>query len=140
MDHLTDSMKEIKKVVRLWEKRKIWETNDRIRNIQVEKARTLFDIEEGRQAGDYWERLKVLEEELKTYLFRKEMTWRLKSRAIWLDAGDQNTKFFHKYASGRRRENTIWCIEDSDKTVHTTEEIKRAAVKYFGALYNRREM
>ena len=33
MDHLTNTMKEIKKVVQLWEKGKIWETNDRIRNI-----------------------------------------------------------------------------------------------------------
>jgi hypothetical protein len=25
----------------------------------------------------------------------KEETWRLKRRAIWLECGDENTKFFH---------------------------------------------
>jgi len=42
----------------------------------------------------------------------QETTWRLKSRALWLEAGDHNTKFFHSYASQRHVNNTIWELEN----------------------------
>ena len=47
-----------------------------------------------------------------TILLEKEDTWRLKSRALWLECGDENTKKFHAYVKGRKALNTIWCLED----------------------------
>eukprot|EP00253_Pinus_taeda_P031123 PITA_31123 len=40
----------------------------------------------------------------------REESIRLCSRAIWLKAGDDNTRFFHNYAKGRKVKNTIWNI------------------------------
>ena len=42
------------------------------------------------------------------------LTWQLKSRAKWALQGDSNTKYFHSIASGRRNQNAIWSLEDSD--------------------------
>ena len=42
-----------------------------------------------------------------TLLLKKEETWRLKSRATWLEVGDDNTKLFHAYDKGRKVVNTI---------------------------------
>lgn len=39
-----------------------------------------------------------------------EERWRQKSRAIWLDKGDLNTKFFHSYVDNRRVKNFVWEI------------------------------
>ena len=40
--------------------------------------------------------------------------WRLKSRFVWVEAGDGNTIFFHKHASHRKEVNTIWVIVDQE--------------------------
>lgn len=45
-------------------------------------------------------------------LRQKEETWLLKSRVIWLKAGDENSKFFQQYARGRKNKNIIWALRD----------------------------
>eukprot|EP00253_Pinus_taeda_P008879 PITA_08879 len=47
-------------------------------------------------------------------LLEKEEEWRIKSRAIWLKAGDENTRFFHNFAKGRKSANTIWRLKDEE--------------------------
>ena len=37
-----------------------------------------------------------------------------KSRALWLENGDSNTKFFHRYAKHHRMVNAILDLEASD--------------------------
>jgi hypothetical protein len=40
-------------------------------------------------------------------LKEEEITWRLKSRSLWLQAGDQNTYFFHRQTKARQWTNQI---------------------------------
>jgi hypothetical protein len=40
-------------------------------------------------------------------LHKEEKEWRLKSRALWLQAGDKNTSFFHKQAKARQHINNV---------------------------------
>jgi len=41
-----------------------------------------------------------------------EKAWRLRSRVTWLLEGDDNTKFYYKFANGRKNINTIWQLLD----------------------------
>ena len=51
-----------------------------------------------RNIGDQVERIKLVRGEINRLLYQEEVSWR-QSRAIWLPAGDKNTKFFHQRAS-----------------------------------------
>jgi hypothetical protein len=81
--------------------------------------------------------LKALKQKKESILSIEESTWRLRSRAIWLNNGDKNTKFFHKYATQRRSQNTIWDIEDDVGVfIHPNYEIKKIALKHFKDQYS----
>ena len=47
------------------------------------------------------------EKRRRAFFAAREESWRLKSRAIWLICGDENTKFFQAYSKGRKNKNTI---------------------------------
>lgn len=49
-----------------------------------------------------------LENQKVRILKEREESVRLRSRAIWLKIGDDNTRFFQNYAKGRKVSNTIW--------------------------------
>ncbi len=51
-------------------------------------------------------------------LLEKEETQRLKGRATWLEVGDDNTKFLHAYAKGRKASNTIWGLDNLQGESH----------------------
>lgn len=73
-----------------------------------EELQKLESIEEDSYATqESKERILSLEKLKNQILLAKEEEWRLKSRAIWLKAGDEDTIFFHNYAKGRKSANTI---------------------------------
>ncbi|KAL8088671.1 hypothetical protein AgCh_038446 [Apium graveolens] len=44
----------------------------------------------------------------------REIFWRQRSKQLWLQDGDKNSKYFHKTASGRRRNNHIQKLQDDN--------------------------
>lgn len=66
----------------------------------------------------------------------KEESWRLKSRALWLKARDENSKFFHQYAQGRKAINTIWELHDSEgREAKTFHQLADMGVHHFSNIY-----
>ena len=57
-------------------------------------------------------------------ILMEEISWRQKSRALWLQAGDRNTKFFHRTANMHRRFNSLSTIEVDRVCYDTLQEMK----------------
>eukprot|EP00253_Pinus_taeda_P015500 PITA_15500 len=66
----------------------------------------------------------------------EEELWRQKSRALWLQAGDKNTSFFHKQAEACKQFKSVKEIHHQNVVVKDFEEIKRAAHSHFKDPYS----
>jgi hypothetical protein len=66
----------------------------------------------------------------------EEKTWRLKSRVVWLKEGDNNSKYFHRYAQERKAQNTIGEIKNCNgELVSAHPEMAEAGVGFFSTLF-----
>ena len=83
--------------------------------------------------GERQERMGAMED-FKKWAIMEEISWRQKSREIWLKEGDRNTGFFHKMANSHRRRNNIDRIRIGDQWLTGLEEVKLGIVKAFKEL------
>jgi hypothetical protein len=89
-----------------------------------------------------WVSLEILEEEKKTFksyqdiLKTEEEHWRLKSRSLWLQVDDKNTKFFHRQTKARLWKNRVAKITSvNGEVLSDFNQIKLASFQHFEDLY-----
>lgn len=105
------------------------------REILEEKHRELEELM-GLNNVENAEAVKKVKEEINTRLYNDELHWHQRSKSIWLQAGDKNTKFFHQRASQRRRKNHIGGVHDNDRVWWQSDEgIAIVAERYFQELF-----
>jgi hypothetical protein len=70
-------------------------------------------------------------------LEQEEIKWQQRSRANWLQNGDKNTGFFHRFASARKKKNHIKQLKDpTGQFVEGTELLNLMIVHYFTNLFS----
>ena len=57
-------------------------------------------------------RVRQIKKEIKVLQDREAMMWAQRSRILWANEGDKNTKYFHSYATKRFRKNSMEGIRD----------------------------
>lgn len=81
------------------------------------------------------EKRKLLKKQLQKVAAEEEILWKTRARQRWLKEGDGNTKFFHAMANGRRRENSIFAVEDVGRTIYREEEKREYFYNKFKEIY-----
>jgi len=130
------NIKKLKDLIKSWSflKRK---KEDAELKLLEEDLRQIYESEGGGMESQESKGVLIkLEERRNMLLKEKEETWRLKSRAIWLESGDENTKFFQAYAKGRKCVNTIWKLENQEGSMETSfEGMAKIGVSHFQNLF-----
>ena len=93
---------------------------------------------------DFWNKeesvhsLSLEEEEAKKEakkMYKKwVMSWRQKSKEIWLKEEDRNTRFFHQMASAHRKRNQLTRVKVNGRWLTKKSEIKAKVSKAFQGL------
>lgn len=96
----------------------------------------LDDRNQGFVTADDKTHLIELENQKSRILKEREESWRLRSRAIWLKAGDDNTRFFQNFEKGRKVSNTIWNLPLPDGgVVDTFNKLSHLSTSHFTNLF-----
>ena len=92
---------------------------------ELEKCRRMkICPEQARKEGILRFKLSRLEDQ-------KEIYWKQRAHANWLREGDRNTKYFHTFASERKKMNRINKLKEDGGVVEAQEAMKEVATNYF---------
>ena len=136
---LASKLKALKEDLRHWNKETFGDVHYR-KTCQMGEVLRL-DVKEGLDGLSDEEVL--LREEHKCEAVRlahlEETSWRQKSRVLWLQEGDDNTKFFHCMANSNRRRNYVNGLEVDEVFYEENEEVKQQIVQFYSFLYQENE-
>jgi len=72
---------------------------------------------------------------LENTILQEEISWRQKSRVLWLKEGDKCTKFFHRVANSNRRFNCIESLSVNGSVSSDQPVIKDYAAQFCETLF-----
>ncbi|KAG6644474.1 hypothetical protein CIPAW_08G057000 [Carya illinoinensis] len=96
---LAGKLKNLKNDLRIWNKEIFGNLNDQRENLFQELQRLEDKEVTGALTVNEKERKTVVVAELEKITLMEEISWRQKSRALWLQEGDKCTNFFHRVAN-----------------------------------------
>jgi exonuclease III len=73
--------------------------------------------------------------ELERNALMNEISWRQKSRVLWLQEGDKNTRFFHCIANSNRRRNTISTLSINGELSSDPQAISECITQFYNHLF-----
>lgn len=100
---ITQHTRNLQAGLRRWNKEVFGFLDARMRRINGR----LQTISTQQPSDDNYAQMKALKAELAELDARRQIMWKQRSTADWLQEGDHNTRFFHSFASKRRRINRI---------------------------------
>ncbi|XVF69935.1 hypothetical protein PTKIN_Ptkin11bG0120800 [Pterospermum kingtungense] len=119
--------------LRQWHRAKYERNKELIRELENE----LEFLQNQNVSNEVLARSEMARKELESLLEKEELYWLQRSRIDWLNYGNQNTTFFHRQASYRKRKNAVKGLEDSNGVFQEDpKRVKEIVVDYFTQLFS----
>ncbi|KAG7535395.1 Endonuclease/exonuclease/phosphatase superfamily [Arabidopsis thaliana x Arabidopsis arenosa] len=129
---LVKKIQSCRRAISIWRKSDAANSNSAQLIEQLTKELDEAQVDENREPEDILQ----LKYKLCDTFREEEIFWKQKSRANWLDEGDENTKYFHASTKQRRAINRIIGLQDHNGTwIESEEGIEQIAVEYFNTLF-----
>ncbi len=132
---VANKLKALKRDFKIWNEEEFGHIDGRKSSLSA-TVKNLDDTKDVRNLS-YTERAQrdQAKAELENTLLIEEISWRQKSRSLWLKEGDKNTKFFHRIANSHRRKNSIGQLNVDGETITDTTEINTKIVDFYSNLF-----
>ncbi|RVW87760.1 Transposon TX1 uncharacterized 149 kDa protein [Vitis vinifera] len=128
---LSEKLKALKVKLKSWNKEVFGKVGE---NLRMALGRVSFWDDQERQRTlneQELEARKEAKEEFKKWAIMEEISWRQKSRQIWLKERDKNTGFFHKMANSNSRRNCLKKIKVRGVWLSDEQDIQRGVVRAY---------
>nr|XP_048317975.1 uncharacterized protein LOC125418473 [Ziziphus jujuba var. spinosa] len=96
------------KALRCWNKNCFGFCQSRLHNLETQLAQIAF-LPPSRENIAHQQRIQA---EIEEWSFRMELVWHQKSRELWLQAGDRNSKFFHASTVAKWKKTFITLLKE----------------------------
>jgi hypothetical protein len=73
--------------------------------------------------------------DLENSILQEEISWRQKSRVLWLKEGDKCTKFFHRVGNSNRRSNSIESLSVNGSTSSDQQVIRDHVALFYKSIF-----
>ena len=104
---MAEKLKVVKSKLKEWN-RDVFGRVDYKKNLALDQLQ-FWDAKEktNRLSLEEMDARREVRKEYKKWVLLEEVTWRQKSREVWLKEDDRNTSFFHRMANAHRRRNNM---------------------------------
>ena len=131
---LASKLKALKALLKPWNR-------DVFRRVEANKGKVFQRISSGDDLEkniplslEEFEERNLAREYFKYWSLLEEVSWRQKSRELWLKEGDRNTGFFHRMANAHRRKNCLKKIKINGSWYEDETAVKTGIVEAFQGL------
>jgi hypothetical protein len=81
-----------------------------------------------------WDLKQSIHERITQLLREEEVKWFQRAKTNKILKGDNNTKYFHMVANGKRRKTRIFRLEEDEGVIEGEQQIKSYITKYYKSL------
>lgn len=137
-DTSEDASKVTEKIKRCGEALSAWNRNNfgNVNTKIIEKTNELSKLLNGVRSAENIAAIANCRRELNGWYLKEEIMWKQRAKDFWIKEGDRNSRYFHKSASGRKRNNRINAVKDDSGTMVSDEDlIENCFVDYFNNLF-----
>jgi hypothetical protein len=129
---LSDHTAEVHEALHSWDKHVLKGPRKRLRELQAD----LNQVMSGPLSDEAISKQRDIQLKMENLLEQEELYWVQRGRVNWLKHGDQNTAFFHRFATGRRKRNFIKYLKNEDgDIIEDHDQVMGIARDYFQTLF-----